>query len=116
MKLKVITFSVLSALAAGTAFADCKAPDNTVQVPDGATATKEEMIAAQKAVVAYDAAIKSYSDCLQQEQADKIANGGDKVKLQKEYSKLNNDQVEKAQQLADKFNAELRAFKAKTAG
>ena len=115
MKVK-LTFSLLAALAAGNALADCKIPDNTVQIPDGATATKEEMIAAQKAVQAFDAAVKGYSDCLQQEQADKIAAGGDKVKLQKEYSKLNNDQVEKAQQLADKFNNELRAFKAKSAG
>jgi hypothetical protein len=115
MKLR-LTVSMLVALAAGPAFAQCSAPDNAVQIPDGTTATREEMVAAQKAVQAYDTAVKTYTDCLQQEQADKIAAGGDKAKLQKEYSKLNNDQVEKVQQLADKFNAELKAYKAKTSG
>ena len=33
-----------------------------------------------------------------------------------QYSKLNNEQVEKVQQLADKFNTELKAYKAKSAG
>jgi len=115
MKL-LLPLSVLAILAAGPVFADCAAPDATVQVPDGSTATREEMVAAQKAVVAYDAAVKTYTDCLAQEQQQKLEAGGDKVKLQKHYAELNNQQVEKVQQLADKFNAELKAFKAKAAG
>ena len=59
--------------------------------------------------------VKTYTDCLQQEQAAKLEAGGDKVKLQKQYAELNNAQVEKVQQLADKFNTELKAFKAKSA-
>jgi hypothetical protein len=115
MKL-MLTVSVMAALVAGPVFADCAAPDGAVQIPDGTTATREEMVAAQKQVVAFDAAVKSYTDCLQQEQNDKISAGGDKAKIDKQYSKLNNDQVEKVQQLADKFNAELKAYKAKSAG
>ena len=47
----------------------------------------------------------------------KIAAGGDKTKLPAEYAKLNDAQVEKVQQLADKFNAELKAYNAaKAAG
>ena len=115
MKL-LLPLSVLAILATGPVFADCAAPDGTVQVPDGSTATREEMVAAQKAVVAYDAAVKTYTDCLAQEQQQKLEAGGDKVKLQKHYAELNNQQVEKVQQLADKFNAELKAFKAKAAG
>ena len=108
--------AVLASLAIGSVCGACDVPDSAVQIPDGSTATREEMVAAQKAVVAYDAAVKTYSDCLQQEQEAKIAEGGDKAKLQAEYSKLNNVQVEKVQQLADKFNAELKAYKAKSAG
>jgi hypothetical protein len=114
MKL-MLTVSMFAALAAGPVFAACAVPDGAVQIPDGTAATREEMIAAQKAVVAYDAAVKSYYDCLQQELEAKIAAGGDKAKIQLEYSKLNNVQVEKVQQLADKFNAELKAYKAKSA-
>jgi hypothetical protein len=104
--------ALLVAFAAGAVYADCKIPDATVQVPDGATATKDEMVTAHKAVVAYDAAVKAYSDCLAQDLTDKIAAGGDKTKLPAEYAKLNDAQVEKVQQLADKFNAELKAYKA----
>ena len=106
----------LAALSAGPVFADCAVPDNNVQIPDGSTATREEMVAAQKAVQAYDAAVKTYTDCLQQEQQQKLDAGGDKAKLQKQYADLNNAQVEKVQHLAEKFNTELKAYKAKTAG
>ena len=108
----MLTVALLAAFAAGTAYADCAIPDATVQVPDGATATKEEMLTAHKAVVAYDAAVKAYSDCLAQDLTDKIAAGADKTKLPVQYAKLNDAQVEKVQQLADKFNTELKAFKA----
>jgi len=112
----MLTISVLAALSAGPVFAYCVVPDNTVQIPDGNSATREEMVAAQKAVVAYDTAVKAYTDCLQQEQQQKIDAGADKAKIQKQYAELNNIQVEKVQQLADKFNAELKAYKAKSAG
>jgi hypothetical protein len=108
--------AALSVLFGGPVLADCAVPDNNVQIPDGSTATKAEMISAQKAVQAYDAAVKQYSDCLQQEQQTKIDAGGDKAKLQKQYAELNNAQVEKVQQLADKFNVELKAYKAKNTG
>ncbi len=112
----LLPVSVLALLCAGPVLADCAVPDNNVQIPDGTTATRSEMIAAQKAVQAYDGAVKQYTDCLQQEQQAKLDAGGDKVKLQKQYAELNNAQVEKVQQLADKFNAELKAYKAKSAG
>jgi uncharacterized protein YdaT len=112
----LLPVATLAALCAGPVFADCTIPDNNVQIPDGTTATRDEMIAAQKAVQAYDAAVKQYTDCLQQEQQEKLDAGGDKAKLQKQYAELNNAQVEKVQQVADKFNIELKAFKAKSAG
>jgi hypothetical protein len=111
MKL-MLAASVITLLGAAPLHANCVAPDATVQIPSGATATKEEMITAHRAVVAFDAAVKSYSDCLAQDLTDKIAAGGDKTKLPAEYAKLNDAQVEKVQQLADKFNTELKAFNA----
>jgi hypothetical protein len=108
----MLAVSLLALLGTGPIHANCVIPDATVQIPDGATATKDEMITAHKAVVAYDAAVKAYSDCLAQELTDKIAAGGDKTTLPAEYVKLNDTQVEKVQQLADKFNAELKAYNA----
>jgi|SRR5579871_994635 len=96
--------------------ADCTAPDVPVQIPRGSTATRDQMIAAQHAVKAYDTAVKVYGDCLQRDLDAKTASGGDKQKLQAEYSRLNNAEVDRLQRLASKFNDELRAFKAKNSG
>jgi len=110
-----LTVAALGLMAAGTAPA-CDAPAGVSDIPNGKTATREEMVAAQKAVVAYDAAVKAYSACLQDEQKAKVAAGGDRAKLDMEYSKLQNDEVSKLEKAASKFNSELREFKARNAG
>ena len=111
----MLTVSILGALLATPVFADCSAPDDTVQIPNGTTATRDEMVQAQKAVKAFDAAVKAYSDCLTAEEDAKVAAGADRAKIHPEYAKLNNAEVDKVQQVADKFNTERRAFKAKGA-
>ncbi|MGH8207546.1 MAG: hypothetical protein ACRETK_12300 [Steroidobacteraceae bacterium] len=112
----MLTVSLLVALAAGPAFADCSPPPDSVQIPDGSTATRDQIIAAQRAVKAYDSAVKDYGSCLQQEENAKVAAGGDKDKLNAKYAKLNNEQVDKVTKVAAKFNDELRAYKAKNSG
>jgi hypothetical protein len=104
---------LLATLATGTVFADCTAPNSRIDIPSGATATKDEMVAAQTAVKNLNAAVVAYSDCLKQEEAAKVADGADKDKTHAAYAKLNNDQVAKLQQIATKFNEELHAYLAK---
>lgn len=112
----IMAMSLLGALAAAPVYADCTAPDDAVQIPSGSTASRDEMIAAQKAVKTFDAAVKAYGECLQQESDAKIAAGADKAKTTKEYAELNNAQVDKVTKVAAKFNDELKAYKAKNAG
>jgi hypothetical protein len=109
------TAFVLAAFAATSALADCPAPEGTVQIPNGAAATRDEMVAAQKAVKAYDNAVRAYSACLDQEQHAKVSLGADRGALADEYSRRSEAEVDKLEKLADKFNAELRAFKARNA-
>jgi hypothetical protein len=109
------TLSALLLVAAAPAFADCTPPSDSLAIPKGAEATKEEMIAAQNAVKALNAAVTAYSDCLKQEEDAKVAAGGDKAKLHNTYAKLNNDEVARLQQVANQFNAELHAYIAKNA-
>jgi predicted NUDIX family NTP pyrophosphohydrolase len=106
--------SLLASLAAGPLRAACTPPDGAIQIPNGLYATLEEMKAAAQAVRAYNAAVTAFTACLQQEQDAKIAAGGDKKKVQDEYAKRNDVEVDKLQQVADKFNAELRTYKART--
>ncbi|MGC2461945.1 MAG: hypothetical protein WA446_13400 [Steroidobacteraceae bacterium] len=82
----------------------------------GSAAIRDEMIAAQKAVKAYDTAVTAYSDCLRQEQRAKATVGGDMDGLADEYSRRTEVEVDKLQKLADKFNSELQAFKARNTG
>ena len=109
------TLLALLVIAAAPAFADCTPPSDSLVIPKGTEATKDEMIAAQNAVKALDTAVKAYSDCLKQEEDAKVAAGGDKVKLHNDYAKLNNDEVARLQQVAGKFNEELHAYLAKNA-
>ena len=116
----MLTVMILGLLAAGVARADCVAPDDPAQVPDGSTATREQMLAAQKATRAYDTAVQTYGDCLKQEQDAKVAAaGGDKMKpdarakMANDYAQRYNVQVDKLHAMADKFNEALKAWKAK---
>jgi hypothetical protein len=52
----------------------------------------------------------------QQEQDTRVAAGEDRAKIAPEYAKLQNNEVDKLQKVADRFNVELRAFKAKNTG
>jgi predicted outer membrane protein len=119
MMRSILTVSIMVALAAGPACAsaDCTAPNATaIAIPDGSTATRDQMVAAQRAVKAYDTAVKAYGDCLQQQLDAQVSAGANKQQLSVQYDKMNNDQVDKLQKLADKFNEELRAFKARNSG
>jgi hypothetical protein len=114
----LLPLSFVATLLAAPAFAECVAPANSVVIPDGATATKDALLAAQHAIKDYNAAVTQFADCLKTEQEAKLAAGGDKLsdanrqKINLEYAARNNAEVDKLQQLADKFNLELRAWKA----
>ena len=119
MKL-MLPLTLTALLFAGQALAaECTAPTNDTSVPNGSKATKEQMIAAQRAVKAYDTAVKEYGECLKTAQEAELAAAGDKltddmrVKIVSKYADRSNAEVDKLQKMADKFNAELKAFKAK---
>jgi hypothetical protein len=117
----LLPVTLLAAAIAAPAFADCTEPTIAIAVPDGSKATMEEMLAAQHAIRDSDAAVQKYDDCLKAEQDAKIAAGGDKMK-DEEKVKISADTVnrhnavaERLQKIADQFNVEVRAYKARTA-
>lgn len=118
----LLPVTIVAALCAGSALAACPVPTTVVVVPDGNKATRDEMIAAQRAVKAYDAEVKTYATCLQGELEAEIAKAGttlteaDRTTLGKRYANLQNVEVDKLQKAADRFNAELKAFRAKNPG
>ena len=64
---------LLVSVAAMPAIAGCTRPNDVsaTVIPDGTTATRDQMVAAQKTIKAYDNAVREYTDCLQ-----KLGNDG----------------------------------------
>jgi hypothetical protein len=109
------------ALAAGAVYADCPYPAAPAKIPDGATATLEEMLAGQKAVKEYEKAINDYNACIDKALEDEIAKRGDQLKpqqktdMQKIEAQKHNAAVDQLQSVADRFNEQIKVYKARTA-
>jgi hypothetical protein len=108
-------------LATGPAYADCSYPKAPDKIPDGNTATLAEMIAAQQAVKSYDKDINAYTDCIKLEYDAEMAKDGTtlsdakKKALEKRQIQKTNAAVDEDQQVAARFNEQLKAYKAKAA-
>jgi len=90
---RIVSIAVLYALVATPAFA-CDKPGAPTSLPSGASASKEEMLAAKKAVDAFKTGMEEYLVCEKNTAKQEVA--------QAELMKV-----------ADRFNVEVRAFKAK---
>lgn len=90
-------------LTAGIAHAECTLKDAPV-LPDGASATEPQMIAAQQSVKAYVSETQEYLACLEFEGKGRA--GGD-------WTKKYNEASTRMEKLAADFNKQLRAFKSK---
>jgi hypothetical protein len=119
--MKALLAIALTAALSGAAYADCPYPAAPTNLPDGRTATMEDMLAGQKAVKEYQKAIDVYVACIDKELDDKIAAGGDSLKpqqktdLQKMEAQKHNAAVDQEQSVADRFNEQVKAFKARSA-
>lgn len=108
---KVIRSLIATAaiLGATSAFACTYPGDASFAVPNGATATKEEMIASQGNVKSFVKEIENYLVCLDKKQTD----AGDALTEEQQaiYSLRYNAAVEAMEEVADSFNAALGDYK-----
>ena len=108
-------------LAVGPAYAVCTYPKAPDKIPDGNTATLQEMVAAKKDVDSYDKDIEAYTSCLKLEYDDRLAKDGStmtdaqKKDLEKRQTQKNNAAVEELEQVAKRMNEQIRIFKTKAA-
>lgn len=107
-----VTLAIL--FAAQSAFA-CDYPQR-IDLPDGATATKEDMIAGQKGVKTYMATMEEYLTCIESDEAQAVLGLGDiddGAKRQREdmFNKKYNAAVEEMNLVAEEFNLQVRAYK-----
>jgi hypothetical protein len=99
MKALLVVCLITGLLTSQTVFAGCPAPTAMTDVPNGATASRDQMLAALQAVKVYNAAVTAYAECMQK-------TGGDATQRDSEVDRLH--------KIADKFNTELRTFKARS--
>jgi hypothetical protein len=106
---------------ATSALQDC--PESTAPtIPDGAKASSAQMTAAHAAFQAYDTATNNYTKCVDAA-VDRIAaqykgtvSGADMESLGAFGNRAHNTAIDQEQAVADQFNTQVRAFKAKHPG
>jgi len=123
MKLSVSVLFLAAAFVGVQAHADCTHPMPPGKLPDGATASKQEMVDGMMAVRAFDTAIKAYTDCLKLEHDTAVGKidptlDADKAKAQKSeldnvWAKKNDAAVDEDTAVAKQFNEQVKVYKAK---
>src|SRR5215831_16718070 len=118
MKHYLTALALAGSLAAAQANAACTYPSKPGKMPDGNTASKDEMIAAKKLVVQYNTDMAAYLECLDTEFSAKLASmpkatDKEKADLQKKQDEKHDAAVNELQGVTDGFNEQLRAYKAK---
>jgi len=112
---------VLLASLTSTSWAACLYPAKPTKLPDGNTATRDEMVAGRKRVEQYNADMTEYLNCIKAEYDDSVAKQAasmteeQKQQAAKVYTGKNDAAMDELQGLAGQFNEQLRVFKAKSA-
>lgn len=110
--------------AIAAAFLSCTAPvlacdyPTKIALPNGTTATKEEMLEGQKAVKQYVGDMEAYLDCIVAEEQAARGEMDDldaEAEQQREdmLNKKYNAAVEEMEMIAAAFNSEVQAYKAR---
>lgn len=103
-------------LLAGPMALACDYPDRPT-MPDGSTATKEEMLAAKDAVTAYLAGVDEYLVCIENEEKaalEQLADPSEDERkrrdelLNKKFDAANDEKA----LIGEEFNAQVRAYNA----
>jgi len=106
-------------LAAVAANADCSYPRAPSGLPDGATATQEEMVGGMKTIKEYNAKVTAYLSCLDMEMNSRIEAAGadapaDQIEQIKAiHTKRHNAAVEELEANAARFNEQVKVYKAR---
>ncbi len=109
MKLSTRVLAVLSIMAAAgltAANANCRLPPAPSKIPDGATASLQQMVTAMQTVQEYNHDVQTYLQCLKFEVRQS------QLTDQAQMS-LHNAALAELKQIATKFNRQVRVFKSK---
>jgi hypothetical protein len=110
MRIRATCLGLASSLLATSAFAACEMPSLVASIPDGATATEEQLLAVQAEIKAYIEAMDAYIAC----QNEEMTANGDGATA--DYLFQMSTRIEAARNevdaVATRFNDEVTAFRA----
>ncbi len=89
------------------AHADCVLPPAPSKIPDGKTASEQEMVTAMQTLKEYNGDVDTYLKCLEFEAKQNRLSAGDQ-------EKMHNLAVDTLTKVASKFNEQVRTFKSKS--
>jgi opacity protein-like surface antigen len=109
---RILAGAALAALAGIPAFAaDCAQPGPAPMIPDGTTATVDQLKAAHTQVQSYVNMLQSYQDCV--EARIKMSPKGTKPEDLQKLRDAGNAAIDQAKALSDTYAAQVKAFKAR---
>ena len=118
MQIRIVSALALTGLlASGIAAAECVYPKAPASIPDGKTATQDEMVAGMRAVKEYNGQVTAYLNCLDmQMQTDLTAAGAEApqetiAQIKAINAKRHNAAVEELEAHAARFNEQVKVFK-----
>src|ERR1700704_5497545 len=104
---RILLAVALAYAASLPAHADCVLPPAPSKIPDGNTASQQEMLTAMNTMKEYNNDVDTYTKCLEFEAKQNHLSRG-------EEEKMHNTAVDTLQKVAAKFNEQVRTFKAKS--
>lgn len=112
MKRPLLLLALPLALLAVPAMS-CEYPAR-IEVPDGKTATQDNMLEGQQAVKGYMSAMQEYLDCIDKENESLMSDGDEDTEKEQKAMLVSkhNAAVDEMESVADAFNDEVRAYKA----
>jgi hypothetical protein len=88
------------------ASADCVLPAPPSHIPDGSSASEQEMVSATRTLQQYNDDVNDYTKCLEFEQRRSLITSGDR-------EALHNSAIATLAGVANRFNEQVRRFKAR---
>jgi hypothetical protein len=104
---RILLAVALTCAASLPAHADCVLPPAPSKIPDGNTASQQEMVTAMQTLKEYNGDVDTYTKCLEFEAKQNRLSHTDE-------EKMHNTAVDTLQKIAAKFNEQVRTFKAKS--
>lgn len=117
----IFAIAALAALSVSPVYAACTSPGNPPDVPDGNSASADDILKAQQGVVSFQSSTNTYLACIKKEHDDAIAAAGPGIssteadKIDHAESTQHNAAVHQLNDVVNRFNQSVAAYKAKNA-